>query len=70
MKMANLDMGFKEIDSVSTDVFTKVIKNKIKATSFKHLKEMQSTHSKIKYIDMIYSNARRRSIVLFLQPMM
>ena len=50
LKMANMDMDYKEIESVSTDGFKKIVKKKIKDAALKHLKELQSTHSKIKHI--------------------
>ena len=37
LKMAYLDMDFKEIESVSTDVFKKVTNKKIKAAAFNPL---------------------------------
>ena len=50
MKMANLNMNYKEIESVSTEGFKKIVKMKIKDAALKHLKDLQSTHSKIKHI--------------------
>ena len=51
IKKVDLNIEYEEIESMNAELFKQVVKKKIKEAAFKHLKELQTTHSKIRDIE-------------------